>query len=137
MINGDYVKVVWGSKPNFYTPNEAPDWGSPHICLSTPTGDVTLVWQDGKYESTDYTLYFDSDWCLTGPEGYEYCFGVDSFETSILCRGFPEGFAFKKLSGPSLYYKILDFNHEVDDFGMYHHTAVTCDLKDKDELFPL
>ena len=136
LINGDYIKVGWGSKPNFYSPAEAPEWGAPHICISTPDGDVTLKWADGRFESEDYSLAFDEDWCLYGPE-FEYCFGVNDFNTSILCRSFPSGYEFKRLSGPSIYYKILDFNHEMDDFGMYHHTAVTCDLKDKDEMFPL
>jgi hypothetical protein len=137
LINGDYVKVPWGSKPNFYTPQDAPTWGAPHLCISTPDGDRTLQWIDGRYESDDYFLSFDSDWCLTGPDSFEYCFEVFDFNTSVVCRSFPTGYRFIKPSGPSIYYKILDFNHEMDDFGAYHHTAVTCDLKDKDEAFPV
>lgn len=136
LINGDYIKVNWGSKPNFYSPADAPDWGAPHICIETPFGTETLKWTNGKYENEDYSLSFVGEWVLLGPEDFEYGFDVTDFNTSILCRNFPSGYKFKKLSGPSLYYKILDFNHELDDFSMYHHTAVTCDLLDKDNTFP-
>jgi hypothetical protein len=135
---GDFVRVVWGVKPNTLIPEDAPNWGSPAICIDTPDGEVTLHWSDGKFSSELYSLEFEGGvWVLSGPD-LSYSFtDADDFNISPLCMTYPEGYSLIKQTGPSVYYKITRFDHQVDDLGDYHHTHIECEIQDKDNLIPV
>jgi len=136
---GDFVKVGWGTKPNLLAPLSAPVWGAPSLCLKNPGGDsVILHWYDELLEYASETLFlrFDESWKLSGDVTHTFTTTAD-FDDNPLCRSFPSGWSFNKLSGPDIFYKITEFNHQLDDFGMYHHTSLECELEDKDGKCPV
>lgn len=135
---GDFIKVVWGVKPNLMVPDDAPNWGSPALCIDTPYGEDLLHWINGSYNSESHTIAFDGDnWVLTGPSLSHTFTSADAFDKSILCLEFPENYSLIKRTGPSVFYKITRFDHQVDDLGDYHHTYVECEIQDKDNLIPV
>jgi hypothetical protein len=109
--------------------------------ISTPEGDDTLTWNavNVSYQSLVYSVIFESgSWKLYElgrPGSFVHDFEV-GFETGISCWQWPTGYSFKKKSGVTLFYKILKIDHNVDEYGGYHHTRLECELQDKDNLLP-
>jgi hypothetical protein len=146
IMAGDFVKVVWGVKPNLFLPLTAPDWASPYLCINTPEGPDTLAWKSfggGVYgwEGIEYSIKNSGDsWVLwtngiSGSPIYE--FEGSAFDRSFTCLPWPEGFSFVKRSGRSVFYRIVKLDHQVDDLDGYHHTSLECEFEDKDGVLPV
>jgi len=129
----DFVRIPWGSNPNFHLPVGAPSWGAPSICLRlTVGGPLILTWNFEKdyYEdvSTLYTLFFDTSWKFQTPL-ILWDFNITESQ-SPLCRVWPDGYTFGGTKGPALDYRILRYDHNMDDFGDYHSTHIMAELED-------
>ena len=132
ITEGDFVRVYWGTQPNFVGYSDSiPCGGPPWIILDTEI----MAWDTDRWVGPEHTLqYADPNWVLTGEFGYVFdeAYG-ESFNVATL--DWPSLFLapWQPKFGPWQDYQILRERQNIDLCGRIHHTTVWGELVCSDE----
>lgn len=132
--DGDYIRIYWGTKPNVYSDLEIPSGYGPWIQIETPGGIETLKWSTDKWVNDNYSIEYsayEGSWVLVEGVDVIATFGEQN-TPQIKCGTYPTGYKFYRISGPPIDYKIVQFDHREDEYGLWHHTSLQVDLVAKD-----
>jgi hypothetical protein len=134
IIQGDLVRVYWGTPPNLSVAHQVPQGYGDVLILQVGNDLVYLNWTNSPrgWLGGGYSLVYNTVWELfLGSEKLTE-FSDNSDDPKLTCSTFPTGIKLHKISGTPLDFQIRTVDHKYDDFGFWHHTALITDYADID-----
>lgn len=132
IIQGDLVRVYWGTPPNLSSPLGVPAGYGEVLILSAGGSNVYLNWANNGWTGGGYSLTYTTSWELFSGDTKVADFGDDRDNPKISCGTFPEGVKLLRISGVPIHLKILQVDHKFDDFGYWHHASLVAEYADTD-----
>jgi len=132
ILQGDMIRVYWGTPPNLSSPLGVPAGYGEVIILDVGGSSVYLNWSNNGWTGGGYSLIYNTTWELFSGETKLADFGSDSSNPKLLCSDLPAGISLIRISGVPIHLKILQVDHKYDDFGYWHHTSTTVEYVDTD-----
>lgn len=132
IIQGDMIRVYWGTPPNLSSPVGVPVGYGEVIILSVGGSNVYLNWTNNGWSGGGYSITYGTSWELFSGQTKLADFGTDRDNPKITCGDFPDGISLLRVSGVPINLKILQVDHKFDDFGYWHHTSLVTEYADTD-----
>ena len=129
ILQGDFIRIPWGTKPNLIEPSGAPNNSGPQIWIDTPTGNQLLSWNGTKYTNDNYDIVLSGEeWCVEYQSSEVGCLSSSNFRIAT----WPTGYSFLKFTGLPLDYRIIKIDAQLDDRGRLHHYSISVELENSD-----
>jgi hypothetical protein len=136
----DFVQIPWGVPPNVVSPAGTADGMAPQVTINTPTGVATLIWSDSdsKYESGVYSvLWTGVVWRFQDTDApVTHDFTGFTQDQNIFKRDWRTevgaSYSVVTETDSDQDYRIVWYQHQIDDFGHSHHTSLVIELESPD-----